>query len=563
MTGEPINKRLDMIIKNNHYNHQKYDELIKTKLSCGKSLVELTTYDDVELWWIVDPSFYRSVNKITHEADANPIRLNLPWIAYEPVEFFLDICKVLLVRVLLGIFPKNRENKQNKSCNFPKILLTAQDIQWRVIKDFETNNIKKSDAFFDSIIKLVEDKYTLKGIFPLNPSLLSLRTFFDKMRTWHISHIPFDMYWSLAAWEKKKESSKYFEETWRLLAHDKKFKELCKYGRKNIYELIEKELKYYFCFLFPIVVKHIEMARKMIEKEDPDLILMLNEYGNFQRAILTSAKEKKVPVLAIQHGIITPTHRGYMFGKEEEGKIILPDMTCVYGQYHYDLITRDSIYEPTHASVTGQPRYDVLYYVDRIYSKEEFLKKHNIDSHNRIVLWATQCHGLTHEENMKNFKVVFETMQSLKNTTLIIKQHPGEGKKYTNMIKELLKASKINAVLTPKSSDMYEQLFVCDVMMTKNSTTAMEAVALNKPIVVLNLSEEPDVVDYVQKGVALGVYREEDLKSTLLILLRGSPELAENRKKYIEEYLYKIDGKASKRVVSLMEKLIKKRKNES
>ena len=542
-----------MTAKNNR--RQKYDDLIKTKLSCGKSLVELTTYENVVMWWIVDPGFYLSVDRVARK-DAKPIRLHLRWVVHEPVEFLLDISRTLLIRVLAGIFPKRRENKQN----LPKVLFTAQDLQWRVIRDYEINSMKKSDAFFDSILKLAENRYNLKGIFPLNPSLLSLRTFFDKLRTWHISHTPFDMYWSLPVWEKKTESSKHFRKVWRLLAHDEKFKELCEYDGKNIYELIEKELKYYFYFLFPLVVKYIEMTKRMIEREDPNLILMLNEYGNFQRAILIAGREKGVPVVAIQHGIITPTHRGYMFGEEEKGKVILPDMTCVYGQYHYDLITRNSIYEPTQVTVTGQPRYDILYHAERIYSKEQFLKTYSINPAHKIVLWATQCHGLTDEENKKNFEAVFKTMESLEDVTLVIKQHPGEGELYSKLIEKWLKAFKIHAVLTPKSSDTYEQLFVCDVMMTKNSTTAMEAIALDKPVVVLNLSGEPDVVDYVPEGVALGVYREEDLNPTLLTLLKDSSKLGENRKKYIEKYLYKIDGKASERVVNVMETLIEKRR---
>lgn len=548
-----------MTAKNNHHSRQKYDDLIKTTLSCGKSLVELTTYENVEMWWIVDPGFYLSVNRIARRIDASPIRLHLRWVVHEPVEFLLDISRTLLIRVLKGIFPRRRENKQ-KSCNLPKILFTAQDLQWRSIRDYKTNSMKKSDAFFDSIINLAENKYKLKGIFPLNPSLLSLRTFFDKLRTWHIPHTPFDMYWSLTAWKKKTESSNHFREAWKLLASDEKFKELCEYDGKNIYKLIEKELKYYFYFLFPLVVKHIEITKRMIEKEDPNLILMLNEYGTFQRALLMAGREKGVPVVAIQHGIITPTHRGYMFGKEEKGKIVLPDMTCVYGQYHYDLITQNSIYEPTQVTVTGQPRYDILYHADRMYSKEQFLKTHHIDPTHKIVLWATQCHGLTNEENRKNFEVVFKTMESVKDVTLIIKQHPGEGEPYTGMIEKWLKTFKIHTVLTPRSSDTYEQLFICDVMMTKNSTTAMEAIALDKPVVVLNLSGEPDVVDYVPEGVALGVYREEDLKPALLTLLKDSSELAENRKNYIEKYLYKIDGKASERVVNVMETLIEKRR---
>ena len=171
-------------------------------------------------------------------------------------------------------------------------------------------------------------------------------------------------------------------------------------------------------------------------------------------------------------------------------------------------------------------------------------------------MWTTQCLGISDEEIIKNFKAVFETKQNIKNATLIIKQHPREGEKYTKMIEEYLNKNKIDTVIMPKSSDTYEQLFVCDVMITKNSTTAMEAIVLDKPVVVLNLGGEPDAVDYVEQGVALGVYKEEDLKPAIEKLLKDDTDLAKNRKGYIEKYLYKIDGEATERVVNLIEEMI-------
>ena len=212
--------------------------------------------------------------------------------------------------------------------------------------------------------------------------------------------------------------------------------------------------------------------------------------------------------------------------------------------------------------VTGQPRYDVLYHADKIYSKEKFLEKYKINPNHKIVLWATACHSISDEENTKNFKAVFETMQNLKNVTLIIKQHPREGKRYTKMIEKYLNNYKINAVITPKNSDTHEQLFVCGVVLIKTSTVALEAVAFNKPVITMNLSRDTDSVEFVKEGIALGVYEEKDLKPAIAKLLKDDSELVKNRVKYIEKYLYKIDGKATERVVNLIKEMIKESRSE-
>jgi CDP-glycerol glycerophosphotransferase (TagB/SpsB family) len=202
--------------------------------------------------------------------------------------------------------------------------------------------------------------------------------------------------------------------------------------------------------------------------------------------------------------------------------------------------------------VTGLPRYDILGRAGEVYSKSDFRKRYNINLNYKIIHWSTQCHVFSREENEANFKAVFGAMKKLKDVTLVIKQHPSESEKFTEEIKRHIKVHGANAIVVPKNSDTYEQLFACDLMITRHSTTAMEAVALDKPVIILNLSGEPDQVEYVKEGVALGVYKEIDLHVALERLLSDDSDLAVRRERYIEKYLYKIDGKATERVIKII-----------
>ena len=207
-------------------------------------------------------------------------------------------------------------------------------------------------------------------------------------------------------------------------------------------------------------------------------------------------------------------------------------------------------------AVTGQPRYDILFNPQELYCKDDFRKRHAIKTGQKIVLWATQTHGLCNDENIKNLRAVFGACQDLKDVTLLIKQHPAETKVHTKLINDFLNRYSINAVLTPKDSDTYEQLFVCDIMITKHSTTAIEAIALKKPVIILNLSGKTDLVDYVCKQVATGVYDENDLKDTIEKLLLDESRQEKNRDTYLEDNLSTIDGKATDRVVDVIVQMI-------
>jgi len=59
------------------------------------------------------------------------------------------------------------------------------------------------------------------------------------------------------------------------------------------------------------------------------------------------------------------------------------------------------------------------------------------------------------------------------------------------MIKGYLKQCRGRALLTSPTSHVYEQLFVCDLLIAKYSTTVMEAMALEKPVIIPDLTGQP------------------------------------------------------------------------
>ena len=83
----------------------------------------------------------------------------------------------------------------------------------------------------------------------------------------------------------------------------------------------------------------------------------------------------------------------------------------------------------------------------------------------------------------------------------------------------------------------------------------MEAAALNKPVLIISFGRY-EYIDYIEQGIALGVHKEEELRSTIESLLLDDSKLAKNREKYIENYLYSIDGKATERISSVIFKML-------
>jgi len=197
--------------------------------------------------------------------------------------------------------------------------------------------------------------------------------------------------------------------------------------------------------------------------------------------------------------------------------------------------------------ISGQTRYDHL--TKKYFSKDELYKKYNINNERKILLWATQTHGNDNEENIRMILAFNQAVRDIENVQIIIKLHPGEDQ--TAILYK--KYSDFRPLIFGKEADTNELLYISDIMVTKNSTTAMEAVVLDVPIIILNLSGEPDIVNYVKEGVALGAYNEKEFSEEIKYFLNNRNLLQANREKFIEKYLNRVDGGASQRIIDNIE----------
>jgi hypothetical protein len=437
------------------------------------------------------------------------------------------------------------------------VLITAQNVEWKSIRDL-TGRLKKGDAFFDSVItELKKLDYDIVTVYPLGYSISGLKTMIDKLkRQKDVTHKAFNFYWSMKIWKKAYDAGRHFRGIWKnVLEKDEKLIDLLEtHG-------LGTELAYCFNSVFERVVKNIEMAKELVKEEEPDLIVLTNEYGIFERALVVAGKLKGIPTLAIQHGNIGHLHMGYMYSKEsisasgsvETPYCPIPDKTAVYGQYYYDLLTKTSAFPPSSVVITGQPRYDILAVADRIFSREKFCRKLNLDPEGKIVLVATE----NIPEGEAFLKSIVRALKEFPEFQIVVKPHPNEkGEWY----KKLVEDENVRAVVLPRDAETFEALFACDFFMAGFSTTITEAIILGKLVVTVHLSKKEDPTPYY-KYVTVRVYREENLVPAIRKVLydeKTREDLKKAGKKFVYEYVYKQDGKATERMVNLVEKMIKK-----
>jgi hypothetical protein len=105
----------------------------------------------------------------------------------------------------------------------------------------------------------------------------------------------------------------------------------------------------------------------------------------------------------------------------------------------------------------------------------------------------------------------------------------------------------------PPGADLAELLHAADALVTVESLSAVEALVLGRPVVVLHMPTH--LRDLVDQGVAVGVAAGEDPGPVLWRVLFDADTAArldEARRRYLSDFAMGVDGRATARIVALL-----------
>jgi UDP-N-acetylglucosamine 2-epimerase len=296
-------------------------------------------------------------------------------------------------------------------------------------------------------------------------------------------------------------------------------------------------------------VYNITFIEKMINTVSPDIICVMPDMYFLQQMAV---------VLAKRHGI--------------------PTMTCsaawdfdhprpLLRRFHVDKIATmgekvkkayvNSGIEPDRIDIAGVAHFDRMFNRDKD-KDARVLADNGIDSSKKIIVFATQHSVIEMEEMLIG---VIKAILKMQNVLLVVKVHPAEDITFYQAIAEKFHDSRIHIV---KTIDLYALISNCQLFITQFSTTALEAMMLDKPVITINLSGKPVTVPYAEEGASLGVYKYEDIEPAILKALNDKEirnKLKAGRYKFVREWAGEPDGKASQRIVDLMKKLIQDSRN--
>lgn len=329
---------------------------------------------------------------------------------------------------------------------------------------------------------------------------------------------------------------------WRRLKTMAEIKESIRYHGISFWNFLEPRIAYLFLFRFAELIEYAETFTRIIEVEKPDIIVTTGDRNDFVKIICSIGRKMGIPTLIVQHGVVDDHP---VYGP------IYADKMAVTGEAMKNALIKRGV-SAEQLVITGQPRYDKL--LKMTFNRGKTCRELGISEKKNLIVLTTQ--PVSNEENYQLLSAVSEAMKGFPDTELVIKLHPDENLKW---YQQVINSLNCKAVIV-RDIDIFELLNACDMMMTLFSTTALEAMILDKPVITINLMNMPDRIPYAKSGAAIGVYREEDLAPAIKRAMYDEEtrkKLETGRKKFVYEQAYLVDGKASSRVADLIKIMAK------
>jgi hypothetical protein len=581
------------------------------KFNDNKHLIKFLEYNKTSLWWFVNANFYRyhlkhvirlvetlfciidqeRPKKVTIiddksvlsktviavcEAKGIPMQpLPMGWCLWSRI-----ILNFIIETILLHIKPQLRKMRgflRYKISHFlkkdiihgdRKIFLASMGRE-SIVADPVTGERKVEDSVLNCLVKELSNDKATKIVF-LYKSLgrFGLKLPKEAYNDERVNYKPWEWYLSPKIRRNISFGRRVINEKWRWLKKDSSFKAIFNYKGVDLWKVCKKEIERLFILELPIIIEYIELSKEILRIEKPDIIVVASEISKDNKALVLAGNFTNTPVLAVQHGFIFDAD-DYLIDysctekelyEEPFKESIFPQKFAIYGDATKNILLKEIKYPfKERIEVTGQPRYDDLIKKKEVFDKKRICIDWGIDPTKRIVLIGSQTFHVA--GNKESFcRSIILALKDNPQLQIVIKPHPSEHESWYRRL-----ANEIGAklVILPPKSDILKAIFVCDVLVTFYSTVALDAVVLGRPVVTINLTGNPDPIPYARDGVAIGVYKENDIALAIKEVLenptiRRRLELA--REGYLKEHLYRLDGNATKRVVDLINAIIEEKR---
>jgi UDP-N-acetylglucosamine 2-epimerase len=348
----------------------------------------------------------------------------------------------------------------------------------------------------------------------------------------------------------------------RALWASRDLREAAVVGGCDAWPLIRRALAGVSHLQFPWSVQAMEQAGAALDVLRPAVALTYAEAGGWGRALMLEARRRGIPSVGVQHGFIYRHWLNYLHEPDEmipspgnpgDRGFPRPDLTLVYDEFAREHLMSAGGFPEAAIRVVGSPRLDRFVETSRHLSEEDAARLREslgAGPGQHVIVVATK-----YSQIAPAFGVIVRAAADLKDVRLVVKCHPAEGPE------PYLAAAGGSGIVgvAPGDADLAALVSVARLLVTVNSTAAIEAMPLDVPALVVALPN--NLSPFVAAGAMAGVESNAGISPALVSLLYDEEHrarLAAARRAFMERFGIRPDGRAATRAAEAVASLLPK-----
>jgi hypothetical protein len=318
----------------------------------------------------------------------------------------------------------------------------------------------------------------------------------------------------------------------------------------DAWPIVQHDLAGVALLQWPWSARAWDEADAAIDAGRPRAIVTYAEAGGWGRALMLASRQRGVPSIGIQHGFIYRHWLNYLHEPDEmmadaarpsDRGFPRPSATLVFDRYAAQHLVEAGRLPTDSVVVTGSPRLDELVRSFEAAREKGAPAGLPVATRRGLVLLATK-----YREARRVLGPLVDAVERIPETHLAVKTHPAE----TPDVYRAATAGRAHVSVLPASAPLAPLLNACRVVVTVNSTVALDAAVLDVPALVIGLPN--NLSPFVEAGVMAGA-PDGEIETMLRRILYDEEfrqHLKGSRRAFLERFAIGSDGHAADRAAA-------------
>jgi len=281
----------------------------------------------------------------------------------------------------------------------------------------------------------------------------------------------------------------------------------------DLWPVLETELLAVARLQWPWATRAMDQAGAAFDILAPDVAVTYAEAGGWGRALVVEARRRGIRSVGLQHGFI---YRHWLNYLHEDDELVpdgagdafpRPDRTLVFDGLAAAHLQTAGRFPADAIQITGNPRLDALAVAlrrDREGARLDLRRRVGLGPDDPVAVLTVKQSELSDE-----LDVLGQALADLPDVHLIVKPHPAE----TEAAYGSWAAGRPRTTVLSASTALAACLAAADVIVTRNSTVAIDGLVLGVPAIVMGLPS--NLSPFVDAGVMRGASTAVQLRQAL------------------------------------------------